>query len=60
MGLDNLKKAATGALSSEKGEKISDQVLDKAGEAAKKATGGKFSSQVDAARDAADKAIGTE
>jgi len=35
-------------------------VLDKAGEAAKKATGGKFSSQVDAARDAADKAIGTE
>lgn len=58
MGLDDLKKKAEGVVSSDKVEEVSDKVLDKAAEAAKKVTGGKFDSQVDSARDAADKAIG--
>jgi len=60
MGLDDLKKKAEGVVSSDKVEEVSDKVLDKASEAAKKVTGGKFDSQVDSARDAADKAIGNE
>ena len=60
MGLDDLKKKAEGVVSSDKVEEVSDKVLDKASEAAKKVTGGKFDSQVDSARDAADKAIGDE
>ncbi|WP_136314372.1 MULTISPECIES: antitoxin [Actinomyces] len=60
MGLDDLKKKAEGVVSSDKVEEVSDKVLDKAAEAAKKVTGGKFDSQVDSARDAADKAIGNE
>lgn len=59
MGLDDLKKKATEALSSDKGEQTSDSALDKAAQAAKQATGGKFDSQIDSAREAADKAIGT-
>ncbi|MDO4901777.1 antitoxin [Actinomyces sp.] len=60
MGLDDLKKKAEGVVSSDKVEEVSDKVLDKAAEAAKKVTGGKFDSQVDSARDAADKTIGKE
>ncbi|MBE6482989.1 MAG: antitoxin [Actinomyces ruminicola] len=60
MGLDDLKKKAEGVVSSDRVEDVSDKVLDKAAEAAKKVTGGKFDSQVDSARDAADKAIGNE
>lgn len=60
MGLDDLKKKAEGVVSSDKVEETSDKVLDKAAEAAKKVTGGKFDSQVDSARDAADKAIGND
>lgn len=45
---------------SEQGEKISDQVLGTAGDAASKATGGKHDAQIDAAQAAADKRIGTE
>ena len=40
MGLGDLTKKASDALSSEKAEEISDTVLDKAGTAAKKVTGG--------------------
>ncbi|MDO4244019.1 MAG: Rv0909 family putative TA system antitoxin [Actinomyces sp.] len=58
MGLDDLKNKAEQALSSEKVESVSDTVLDKAADAAKKVTGGKFDSQVDAARDAADDKLG--
>ena len=45
-------------LGSDKGEAVTDQALDKAADAAKKATGGKFDSQVEAARDAADSKLG--
>lgn len=60
MGLGDLTKKASDALSSEKAEEISDTVLDKAGTAAKKVTGGKFDSQIDSAIQAADKAVGTD
>ncbi|RAX19744.1 MULTISPECIES: Rv0909 family putative TA system antitoxin [unclassified Actinomyces] len=60
MGLDDVKKKAEGVVSSDKVEEVSDKVLDKAAQAAKKVTGGKFDSQVDSARDAADKAIGNK
>jgi hypothetical protein len=47
-------------LNSEQGEKISDQVLDRAAQAADKATGGKHSDQIRSGREAADKRLGTE
>lgn len=47
-------------LNSEQGEKISDQVLDRASEAADKATGGKHHDQIASGRDTADKHLGTE
>lgn len=58
MGLDDLKAKAEGLVSSEKVESVSDAALDKAAEAAKKATGGKFDEKVDAARDAVDDKLG--
>lgn len=48
------------ALKSEQAEQISDAILDGASGVAKKVTGGKFDAQIDGARDAADKAVGTE
>ncbi|MBW3068103.1 MULTISPECIES: antitoxin [unclassified Actinomyces] len=60
MALDDLKKKAEGVVSSDKVEEVSDKVLDTAADAAKKVTGGKFDSQIDSARDAADKAIGND
>ena len=59
MGLDDLAKKAGDALSSDKAEAISDKALDAAAGAAKKATGGKFDSQVEAVRDAVDSKIGS-
>ena len=48
------------ALNSEQAEDISDKLLDGVAGAANKVTGGKFEEQIDSARDAADKAVGTE
>lgn len=48
------------ALKSEQAEDISDKLLDGVADAANKVTGGKFEGQIDGARDAADKAVGTE
>jgi hypothetical protein len=45
-------------LNSDKGEKVSDAGLDKAGDAADKATGGGHSEQIDKATEAADKKVG--
>ena len=39
MGLGDLKSKASEALSSDKAEQVSDQALDRAAKAAKKATG---------------------
>ena len=59
MGLGDLKSKASEALSSDKAEQVSDQALDRAAKAAKKATGGKFDSQVEAVRDAVDSKLGS-
>ena len=48
------------ALKSDQAEEISDKVLDGVADTVNKVTGDKFKDQVDGARDAADKAIGTE
>ena len=58
MGIGDLTSKAGEALGSDKAEAVTDQALDKAADAAKKATGGKFDSQVEAARDAADSKLG--
>lgn len=59
MGLGDLTSRAGEVLGSDEGEAVTDQALDKAADAAKKATGGKFDSQIEAARDAADSRLGS-
>ncbi|WP_194949331.1 Rv0909 family putative TA system antitoxin [Actinomyces trachealis] len=58
MGLDDLKKKASELVDEDKIEAASDKALDAAQGIAKKVTGGKFDEKIDAARDAADNAIG--
>ena len=61
MGLfDDVTKKATefAEKNPDKLESISDQVIEKGGDAADKATGGKYSSQIDGAQEKADGAIG--
>lgn len=69
MGIDDITKKAQDllgsqkaqdALKSDKAEGISDKLLDGLANAADKVTGGKFDAQIDGARDAADKGIGTD
>jgi LPS O-antigen subunit length determinant protein (WzzB/FepE family) len=48
------------ALHSEQAEDASDKILGAVADAADKITGGKFEEQIDGARDAADKSVGTE
>lgn len=48
------------ALDSQQAEDISDKLLDGVAGFADKLTGGKFSEQIEGARDAADGAVGTE
>lgn len=69
MGIDDLTAKAKDflsddrvkdALKSEQAENVSDSVLDGVADVVNKVTGGKFEAQVDGARDAADKAVGTE
>ncbi|MET0974293.1 MAG: Rv0909 family putative TA system antitoxin [Leifsonia sp.] len=68
-GLDDVTKKAQeflnsdqvkDALKSEQAEDISDKLLDGVAGAANTVTGGKFESQIDGAKDAADKAVGTD
>lgn len=57
---DNLKDKAAELIGQnpEKVEELSDQAIEKAGDAADSMTGGKFSEQIDAAQQKADEAIG--
>ncbi|SEB40334.1 hypothetical protein SAMN04489806_0443 [Paramicrobacterium humi] len=48
------------AIHSEKAEGISDDLLDRASEGARRLGGGRFDEQIKGGRDAADKAIGDE
>ncbi|MEL4319128.1 Rv0909 family putative TA system antitoxin [Leifsonia sp. YIM 134122] len=68
-GLDDVTKKAQeflnsdqvkGALKSEQAEDISDKLLAGVADAANKVTGGKFESQIDGAKESADKAVGTD
>ena len=58
MGIGDLTSKAGEALGSDKAEAVTDQALDTAAAPANKATGGKFDSQVETARDAADSKLG--
>ena len=69
MAIDDISKKAqeflkdervTKALKSEKAEETSDKILDGLAAAADKVSGGKFSSQIDDAKKAADKKVGNE
>lgn len=51
---------AKDALNSDKGEKASDAVLDKAADAAKQRFGEDNADKIDKVRDAADRKLGTE
>lgn len=48
------------ALGSQQAEDLSDKLLDGVAGSAEKLTGEKFTEQIDGARDAADRAVGTE
>ena len=56
----SLGDKAADALNSEKGEQISDAAIDRAGDAASSATGGKFDDKLDAGEDAADRRVGDQ
>jgi hypothetical protein len=60
MGIDDLKNKAGDALNSDKGEKASDSALDKGGDAASRASGGKHDEQIDKATDRADRSVGND
>jgi hypothetical protein len=60
VGIDDLKNKASDALDSDKGEKGSDAGLEKAGDAASKATGGKHDEQIGKGIDQADERLGQE
>ncbi len=59
-GLDDLKNKAGQAAQDhpEQAEKLSDQAIERGGDAADKASGGKFDEQVDKGQQAADQKIG--
>ena len=56
--LGGLADKAKDALNSDKGEQVSDAAIDRAGDAANSATGGKFDDKIDAGEDAADSRVG--
>ena len=58
MALDDFARKAEDALHGDKAEQVSDSIIDKARDAAKKVTGGKFDEKIDSVRDAADARIG--
>ena len=58
MDLGGLGDKANDFAKSDKGEEMSDAALEKGGDAADKASGGKFGDQIDAGQDAADKKVG--
>lgn len=60
MGLDDLTNKAKDAMSSDKGEELSDQGLDKATDFANDKTGGKFDDQINKGRDGVDGKLGND
>ncbi len=60
MGLGDMAKKAKQALSSDKGEQLSDQALDRGADLANRMTGGKYADKVEQGRDAVDERVGNE
>jgi hypothetical protein len=60
MNLNDITRKAQDFLKSEKGEEISDKVLDGGAAAANKITGNKHADKIQGARDTADKHIGQD
>ncbi|WP_105565158.1 Rv0909 family putative TA system antitoxin [Microbacterium halophytorum] len=60
MGIEDLAASAKDALASDKGEEISDQVLDGAEGLANKVTGNNFADNIEAAKNAADDFLGKQ
>ncbi|ASD23159.1 antitoxin protein [Cryobacterium sp. LW097] len=60
MNLNDITRKAQDFLKSDKGEEISDKVIDGAAKAANKVTGDKHADKIQDARDAADKHIGRD
>ena len=60
MNLNDITRKAQEFLKSDKGEEISDKVIDGAAAAANKVTGDKHADKIQDARDAADKHIGRD
>ena len=58
MNLNDITRKAQDFLKTEKGESISDKVLDGAADAANKVTGNKHADKIQNARDTADKHLG--
>ncbi|GAB3607554.1 hypothetical protein GCM10027413_29630 [Conyzicola nivalis] len=58
--LSGLGDKAKDFANSDKGEQATDAGLDKAGDAASSASGGKFDEKIDGASDAADKKVGDQ
>lgn len=58
--MDNIRGKAEEAIANnpDKFEQLSDQVIERAGDAADSATGGKYAGQIDSAQQEADKRIG--
>ena len=60
MNLNDITRKAQEFLKTEKGESVSDKVLDGAANAANKVTGNKHADKVQNARDTADKHLGRD
>ncbi|TFD91864.1 antitoxin [Cryobacterium lactosi] len=60
MNLNDITRKAQEFLNSEKGEEISDKVIDGAAAAANKVTGNKHADKIQGARDTADKRLGRD
>ena len=58
MNLNDITRKAQEFLKTEKGESVSDKVLDGAADAANKVTGNKHADKIQNARDTADKHLG--
>ena len=60
MGFGDMVNKGKDALNSDKGEEMSDNALDKAGDIANDKTGNKFGDQIQQGHDAADSQVGNE
>src|SRR5690606_31928128 len=60
MGIGDMARKAKHALDSEKGEQVSDRLLDRGADLADRVTGGRHAATVARGRDAVDERVGTQ